>query len=77
MPIVHAKTPDAIEEERRLLYVAVTRARQHLYPSWSSARTPASEMDTAASRRGSGRGSSMASAWAGGEGEWGGGRGHG
>jgi DNA helicase II / ATP-dependent DNA helicase PcrA len=38
MPIVHAKTADAIEEERRLLYVAVTRARQHLYLSWSPAR---------------------------------------
>jgi DNA helicase-2/ATP-dependent DNA helicase PcrA len=38
MPIVHAKTPDAIEEERRLLYVAVTRARQHLYLSWSPGR---------------------------------------
>ena len=38
MPIVHAKTPAAIEEERRLLYVAVTRARQHLYLSWSRAR---------------------------------------
>jgi DNA helicase-2/ATP-dependent DNA helicase PcrA len=42
VPIVHAKTSDAIEEERRLLYVAVTRARQHLYLSWSSARTPGS-----------------------------------
>jgi DNA helicase II / ATP-dependent DNA helicase PcrA len=39
MPIVHAKTADAIEEERRLLYVAVTRAREHLYLSWSPART--------------------------------------
>jgi DNA helicase II / ATP-dependent DNA helicase PcrA len=39
MPIVHAKTPAAIEEERRLLYVAVTRARRHLYLSWSPART--------------------------------------
>jgi DNA helicase II / ATP-dependent DNA helicase PcrA len=38
MPIVHAKTPGAIEEERRLLYVAVTRARQHLYLSWSPVR---------------------------------------
>ena len=27
MPIVHARTTEAIEEERRLLYVAVTRAR--------------------------------------------------
>src|SRR5271166_2227125 len=41
MPIVHARTPDAIEEERRLLYVAVTRAREHLYLSWSPARTSA------------------------------------
>ena len=40
MPIVHARTPDAIEEERRLLYVAVTRAREHLHLSWSPARTP-------------------------------------
>ena len=38
MPIVHARTPDAIEEERRLLYVAVTRAREHLYLSWSPVR---------------------------------------
>jgi len=35
MPIVHARTPEAIEEEGRLLYVAVTRAREHLYLSWS------------------------------------------
>jgi DNA helicase-2/ATP-dependent DNA helicase PcrA len=41
MPIVHAKTPAAIEEERRLLYVAVTRARQHLYLSWSPGRAAA------------------------------------
>ena len=30
MPIVHARTAEALEEERRLLYVAVTRAREHL-----------------------------------------------
>jgi DNA helicase II / ATP-dependent DNA helicase PcrA len=41
MPIVHARTPDAIQEERRLLYVAVTRARQHLYLSWSPGRASA------------------------------------
>ena len=40
MPIVHARTPSAIDEERRLLYVAVTRARQHLYLSWAPARAP-------------------------------------
>jgi DNA helicase II / ATP-dependent DNA helicase PcrA len=38
MPIVHARTAAAIEEERRLLYVAVTRAREHLYLSWSPVR---------------------------------------
>jgi DNA helicase-2/ATP-dependent DNA helicase PcrA len=38
MPIVHARTAEAVAEERRLLYVAVTRAREHLYLSWSSAR---------------------------------------
>ena len=40
MPIVHARTAEALEEERRLLYVAVTRAREHLCLSWSSARVP-------------------------------------
>jgi DNA helicase-2/ATP-dependent DNA helicase PcrA len=38
MPIVHARTAAAVQEERRLLYVAVTRAREHLYLSWSPAR---------------------------------------
>jgi DNA helicase-2/ATP-dependent DNA helicase PcrA len=32
--------PDAVEEERRLLYVAVTRAREQLTLSWSLARNP-------------------------------------
>src|SRR6266576_2642398 len=40
MPIVHARTAEALEEERRLLYVAVTRTREHLCLSWSSARAP-------------------------------------
>jgi DNA helicase-2/ATP-dependent DNA helicase PcrA len=40
MPIVHARTAEALEEEKRLLYVAVTRAREHLCLSWSSARAP-------------------------------------
>jgi DNA helicase-2/ATP-dependent DNA helicase PcrA len=51
MPIVHAKTPAAIEEERRLLYVAVTRARQHLYLSWSPARAPGGQGRVAARQR--------------------------
>ncbi|MFF4992216.1 ATP-dependent DNA helicase UvrD2 [Streptosporangium saharense] len=40
MPIVYAKTPEQIEEERRLLYVGVTRAREHLALSWALARSP-------------------------------------
>jgi DNA helicase-2/ATP-dependent DNA helicase PcrA len=32
--------PDAVEEERRLLYVAITRAREQLVLSWSLARNP-------------------------------------
>jgi len=40
VPIIYAQTAEAIEEERRLLYVGVTRARDRLYLSWSLARTP-------------------------------------
>ena len=43
MPIVHARTAEAIEEERRLLYVAVTRSRVRLALSWAPARTPGAE----------------------------------
>src|SRR3712207_8021677 len=32
--------PEAVEEERRLLHVAVTRAREELTLSWSLARNP-------------------------------------
>jgi DNA helicase-2/ATP-dependent DNA helicase PcrA len=42
MPIMYARTADAIEEERRLLYVAITRAREHLALSWAPVRTRAS-----------------------------------
>ncbi|MEP6981420.1 MAG: 3'-5' exonuclease, partial [Nakamurella sp.] len=38
MPIQHAETPEEVEEERRLLYVGVTRARSTLQLSWSLAR---------------------------------------
>ena len=51
MPIVHARTAEAIEEERRLLYVAVTRAREHLYLSWSPARAPGTRGGAAARQR--------------------------
>ncbi|GAB1821398.1 ATP-dependent DNA helicase UvrD2 [Herbidospora sp. RD11066] len=40
LPIVYAETPDQIEEERRLLYVGITRARVHLNLSWALARSP-------------------------------------
>ena len=40
MPISYADTPAAVEEERRLLYVGITRARQHLMISWALARNP-------------------------------------
>ncbi|MGV9775962.1 ATP-dependent DNA helicase UvrD2 [Streptosporangium sp. NPDC003464] len=40
LPIVYAETPDQIEEERRLLYVGITRARAHLTLSWALARSP-------------------------------------
>jgi ATP-dependent DNA helicase UvrD/PcrA len=50
MPIVHARTAEAIEEERRLLYVAVTRARVRLLLSWAPARTPGAEASRQRSR---------------------------
>ncbi|NED76439.1 ATP-dependent helicase, partial [Streptomyces sp. SID9944] len=40
MPIAYARTDEQIEEERRLLYVGVTRARERLHVSWSLARSP-------------------------------------
>ncbi|MEW1545152.1 ATP-dependent DNA helicase UvrD2 [Streptomyces tsukubensis] len=40
MPITYAKTDEQVEEERRLLYVGVTRARFHLTLSWALSRAP-------------------------------------
>ncbi|HEU4808292.1 MAG TPA: 3'-5' exonuclease, partial [Homoserinimonas sp.] len=37
VPITYAKTFEAIDEERRLLYVGITRARKELHLSWSQA----------------------------------------
>jgi DNA helicase II / ATP-dependent DNA helicase PcrA len=38
LPISHAKTDEEVEDERRLLYVGVTRARRHLWLSWARRR---------------------------------------
>jgi DNA helicase-2/ATP-dependent DNA helicase PcrA len=40
MPISFADTQEAVDEERRLLYVGITRARVHLALSWSTSRSP-------------------------------------
>lgn len=50
LPISMAKTPAEIEEERRLFYVALTRARDLLTVSWSAARTPGARGSRKASR---------------------------
>jgi len=39
VPIHHARDDDATEEERRLLYVALTRARDELHCTWATSRT--------------------------------------
>ena len=40
LPTNYARTGEAIEEERRLLYVGVTRARHTLWLSYAGARSP-------------------------------------
>ena len=50
MPISFADSPESVDEERRLLYVGITRAREHLFLSWSSARTPGGRANRKPSR---------------------------
>ena len=50
MPISMANSDEAINEERRLLYVGITRARRHLTFTWSLARTPGGRSTRSASR---------------------------
>jgi DNA helicase-2/ATP-dependent DNA helicase PcrA len=38
LPITYATTPEQVAEEKRLLYVGITRARRHLALSWAAAR---------------------------------------
>ncbi len=40
LPIVYAQSDEAIAEERRLLYVGITRARHRVWLSWSLAPAP-------------------------------------
>jgi ATP-dependent DNA helicase UvrD/PcrA len=40
LPIIHAESEQALAEERRLLYVGVTRARRQVLLSWPLARSP-------------------------------------
>lgn len=50
LPISMAKTAAEIEEERRLFYVALTRAKDLLTVSWAAARTPGARGSRKASR---------------------------
>ncbi|WP_177240087.1 ATP-dependent DNA helicase UvrD2 [Streptomyces monashensis] len=50
LPITYAKTDEQIEEERRLLYVGVTRARERLHVSWALSRSPGGRPNRRASR---------------------------
>ncbi|MCE1179426.1 MAG: UvrD-helicase domain-containing protein [Micrococcales bacterium] len=50
LPIVMAETPEQFEEERRLLYVGLTRARRELHVSWAGARTPGARASRRPSR---------------------------
>ena len=50
LPISMADTPEAVEEERRLLYVGLTRARERLVLSYAGARTPGAKATRRPSR---------------------------
>ncbi len=50
LPIRQAGDPDELAEERRLLYVGITRARRHLWLSWARRRTAATGREGRRSR---------------------------
>ena len=49
VPIAYATTEAAVAEERRLFYVAVTRAEEHLWCSWAKRRADGGAVDATAS----------------------------
>lgn len=50
IPLQHADTPESVEEERRLLYVAITRAERDLTLSWARSRQPGGRAHRSVSR---------------------------
>jgi len=48
--LAHGPDSEAVEEERRLLYVGITRARMHLALSWALARQPGGRQSRRPSR---------------------------
>ena len=50
LPFSYAESPEELEEERRLLYVGMTRARVRLALSWSLARNPGGRRSRSPSR---------------------------
>jgi superfamily I DNA/RNA helicase len=47
MPIASAQTPAAVDEERRLLYVALTRSEEELWCSWFERQADGTKQTTA------------------------------
>ncbi len=50
LPLQYADTPREVEEERRLTYVAITRAADHLHLSWARSRQPGGRAGRSPSR---------------------------
>jgi len=50
MPSIHAQSDVEVEEERRLFYVGLTRARKDLMISWAASRNPGGRASRKASR---------------------------
>jgi DNA helicase-2/ATP-dependent DNA helicase PcrA len=48
--LAHGPESEAVEEERRLLYVGITRARKHLALSWALSRNPGGRQSRKSSR---------------------------